>query len=79
MSYGNIKYVIEARHPDGTLDLKSAQPEMLFGEKAITGITEDEMAKVIFHHCPNANLHGGNISIWPRALHANWVARHKYW
>jgi hypothetical protein len=71
--------VIEARNADGTLDLKCAQPEMMFGDKAITGITCDDMAKVIFHHCPNASLHGTNIPIWPKALHEKWIARVKYW
>lgn len=73
------KYVIESRDEHGVLKLDGPQPESFFGKKAISGITEDEMAKVIFHYQPNAVLSGMNIPEWPTQLNPAFRARRKTW
>lgn len=72
-------YVIEARDPDGTLDLRGKQPEEVFGLAAIKGITEDAMAKKIFAKFPDAVLRGDTISAWPSLFDSRWRARRKTW
>jgi hypothetical protein len=72
-------YVIEARNNDGTLKFDCPQPESYFGNRAITGITEDEIAKAIFRTAPDATMSGMNISAWPRNIDQNWTARIKTW
>ena len=72
-------YVIEARTPAGTLDLTHPQPEHYFGMKAIKGVTADEIAGVIFRHCEQASLNGGEIASWPSHIDPRFVARIKYW
>lgn len=79
MRHGDERYVIEARQPDGTLDLTCAQPETVFGEPAILGISADDMAQVIFRRKPDINLDGRWIAIWPQVLHDRWRARLKTW
>lgn len=73
------RWIIEARTADGQLDLTAPQPEQVFGLAAIQGITEDDMAQVIFRRCPEASLQGDQISAWPRLLDPRWVARRKTW
>lgn len=72
-------YVIDCRTPDGALDFADAQPESVFGNKAIQGITEDEMAKAIFARVADATLDGGSIARWPAKIDPRWIAHHKYW
>lgn len=72
-------YIIERRHADGTLDLSQPQPESVFGLGAIQGMTDDQMARVIFRHHPDAALTGGTIPEWPRVFDSAWVARRKTW
>lgn len=78
MSARNL-WIIEARDPYGNLDFKCPAPFTKFGISGIQGITEDEMAKVIFRHKPDAVLDGRSISQWPALLHPNWIARRKTW
>jgi hypothetical protein len=72
-------YVIEARHTDGRLDLSGAQPESVFGTHAITGITEDAMAKTVYRLRPDAVLMGSDIPRWPSHIDSRWSARRKTW
>jgi hypothetical protein len=74
-------WIIEARI-DGRLDLTAPQPEALFGTKAITGLTSDDMAKVIFRNLPDlpdASLQGDSIVRWPTLLDSRFIARPKTW
>lgn len=75
----NDLYVIEARKPDGSLDLEGRQPWAAFGDKAFTGISEDAMAKIVYRYCPNATLTGMDIMAWPSNIDPRWKARRKYW
>lgn len=73
-------WIIEARNPDGTLDLRTLQAHHIFGMGAIDGITEDAMAKTIYRYDPLAPpLDGRDIEHWPTRLHPGWVARRKTW
>lgn len=72
-------YVIEARNPDGSLDFASPQPEQIFGGAAVTGITVDRMAKVIYARKPDAVLTGDSVCKWPALLDSRFTARVKYW
>lgn len=72
-------YVIEARKPDGVLDLSGLQPETVFGMAAIHGISEDAMADAIFRKCPEACLRGDSISSWPSMVDPRFRARRKTW
>lgn len=72
-------YVIEARNPDGGLSFSDPQPESIFGNGAIYGITDDTMAKTIFRHQPDAVLTGDSVSTWPALLDSRFVARRKTW
>lgn len=75
----NELYVIEARDPDGKLDLRGPQPESVFGNAAITGITEEAMARTVFRHKPEACLRGDDLDRWPSLIDPRWIARRKYW
>ena len=72
-------YVIEARRPDGALDLAAPQPESVFGLAAIHGIDHWTMAQAIYRRLPDVTLSGGDIACWPRLLDPRWVARVKTW
>lgn len=72
-------YIIEARTPDGALDFTDPQPESVFGDKAITGITDWDMAQAIYRQSPDAVLQGDQIALWPRWLDPRWTARPKTW
>lgn len=79
------RYIIEARHPDGSLDLTAPQPEEFWGIKAITGISQDEMARVIYRLHPEVDtsrsilLDGAQICLWPRVIDIRFTARRKTW
>lgn len=73
------QYIIEARNPDGSLDLKCEQPETVFGRKSISGMTLNEIAKTIFRFKPDAVLDGGSIPLWATAINPKWVIREKTW
>jgi hypothetical protein len=76
----NEKYIIECRKDDGTLDFSGVQPEQVFGHGAIGGMTDDEMAKVVFRKCPDLKdgaMHGRNIALWPSFVDSRFVARRK--
>lgn len=76
----NDLWIIEAREPDGDLDFRTLQPNHIFGLDAITGITEDAMARVIYRCDPLAPpLDGRDINHWPTRLHPKWIARRKTW
>lgn len=72
-------YIIEARNADGSLELTGPQPETVFGLQAITGISEDAMAKAVFARSKDAVLQGSNIRLWPSFIHPTWKAREKTW
>lgn len=72
-------YVIEARTPDGQLDLASPQPHEVFGQYAITGIDLWRMSQVIYRHVPDAVLTGDRIAVWPAVIDPRWIARRKTW
>lgn len=78
-------YVIESRDSEGRLLFRDTDgkrlpmPEEVFGNAAITGITEDAMAKAIFAKAPEAILDGRFVAQWPTILNPNWKARVKTW
>lgn len=72
-------YVIECRDHLGALDLTAPQPETVFGMKAITGITTDEMAKAVWRHNDDAVMDGRFISRWPAFVDPRFSARRKTW
>lgn len=72
-------YVIEKRDKDGNLDFSKPQPEDFFGVAAITGITDDRMARVIFSKDKDAILDGRHILLWPEKLCPGFYARRMYW
>lgn len=73
------RWIVERRDEAGKLVFDSPQPEDRFGDAARNGMTEDQMAKVIFRHKPNAVLTGDSIPTWPRVIHPQFVARRKTW
>jgi len=75
----NDLYIIECRDFRGSLDFSRPQPEEVFGMAAITGITEDGMAKTIFRRQPEATLQGDRITQWPKLFDSRWTARRKTW
>lgn len=74
-----MKWIIECRTLNGSLDFSGRQPESVFGLAAITGIDEDAMAKAVWRHAPEAVLEGGNLPIWPAFVDPRWIARRKTW
>ena len=75
----NARYVIECRDSTGALDFTGLQPETAFGVEAITGITEDQMARRIWSHGLNPVLTGDAIIRWPSFVDPRWSARRKTW
>ena len=73
------KYVIEKRHPSGNLDFSDPQAHDVFGMSAIKGITEDEIAKVVFKRLPDATLDGMGLLGWAAKVDPKFVTRVKYW
>lgn len=73
------RYVIERRSASGDLILDGVQPEALFGIRAITGISEDEMARVILKALPDAILEGTTIATWPALINSEYIARKRVW
>lgn len=72
-------YIIERRYADGRLDLSHVQPEDIFGDGAIHGMTSDAIAKIVHRHYPDAVLRGDNIAAWPSSIHPQFRARVKTW
>lgn len=72
------KWIIEAR-VDGRIVHESPQPEDVFGPAAFRGITEDQIAKVVFRLRPEAVLDGREIHLWPSNIDKRFVARRKTW
>lgn len=72
-------YVIECRDNTGKLDFTEPQPDQVFGMGAITGISENEMASVIFRKLPDAVLTGECVSLWPSLFDPRFTARRKTW
>lgn len=73
------RYVIEKRHANGSLCFAGPQPEDFFGERAITGITLDQIAREVFRRHPEAVLTGENIPDWARSIDARFAVREKTW
>lgn len=76
-------WIIEKR-VDGQLDFSAPQPEQVFGPGAITGLTDDQIAKTVYRHCdangrPDVILDGRNIPHWPALVDGNFWARRKTW
>jgi hypothetical protein len=72
-------YVIECRDESGRLDFTGPQPENVFGDGAIRGISDDRMAKAIYHCLPDAVMSGESVELWPTLLDPRWTARKKTW
>jgi hypothetical protein len=72
-------WIIECRDSDGRLDFTGRQPEFVFGLDACRGMTDDQIAKVIYQYHPTAQLSGDTIPTWPRILDIRWTARRKTW
>lgn len=75
----NDLWVIECRTPDGKLDFAAPQPESVFGNKAITGISQSVMSRVIYARDARVTLDGRCIAQWPAILDPRWRARRKTW
>ena len=75
-----VSYVIEARNPDGSLDLKGTQPEEHFGLGAITGLDPDRIARLVYSYVPDATMNGmEGPTVWVKLVNPRYVARVKYW
>lgn len=72
-------WIVEAREPDGTLDLRTSQPDAVFGTECYAGITEERMANAVFAYSPLSKLEGSDIAHWPTILHPKWIARRRTW
>lgn len=74
-------YVIEARNEDGSLnfDRDKLRVDEVFGRKAITGITEDRIAEVVWRHEPDAVLDGRSLLRWATKVDPRFQTRKKYW
>lgn len=75
-------FVIEARDKNGQLlPYTYPQPsdDKAFGIKAITGISIDQMAKVIYRLRPGVVLSGMEILGWVRKIDSQWSVRRKTW
>ena len=70
------RWIIDARI-DGRLDLTAPQPQKFFGMAAITGITEDEMAKTVWRHTPDAVLDDRDIARWAARIDPRFIARER--
>jgi hypothetical protein len=77
----NHIYVIEARRPDGSLDLSGRQPESVFGNGAITGMDDWQISRVILREVPEQfdKCRGDNVAEWPSFIDQRWYARRKTW
>lgn len=74
------RYVIECRDPAGNLDFTGPQPESVFGLAAIQGISEAQMAEVVYSRLPDwVVLRGEHVAKWPSLVDSRWIARRKYW
>lgn len=73
-------YIIEKRDENGALLLNAPQPEDFFGMKAIAGITENEIAQIVFQRAgPDVVLDGRTMLRWPAKLNPQFIAREKTW
>lgn len=72
-------YIIERRTQMGRLDFKGPQPERVFGRGAITGLTEDQIAKTVYRLAPDAVLTGQNIPLWAAFVDPAFIVRAKTW
>lgn len=79
MRTGTERWIIEARKPDGSLDLSGRQPHEVFGKGAIHGMTDHAIAQVIYKHNEAAVLRGDQIAQWPALIDPRWCAREKTW
>ncbi len=82
MPHAHTKYIIEARTPDGKLDLTGEQPEEVFGMRAIHGITIHEIADVVQRRCPELPLSllaGDEILTWAAHIDSRFKTRIKTW
>ena len=72
MKTGHEVYVVEARNPDGTLNLKGEQPPFITA-------TEDELFDLYFKHNPDgaSSVSLETIAKWYRSK--GWVYRVKTW
>lgn len=72
-------WIIEARNDDGSLDLNCEQPTTVFGKRAITGMSDWEMSRVIYARDNKVVLCGDSIAKWPSSINPKWKARVKTW
>lgn len=82
-------WIIERRDAQGKLSFDLPQPSHYFGACAVTGMTEDFMARVIFAAMGDVvlvgdkhvriTLSGPDIEKWPSLIHPEFVARKKTW
>lgn len=72
-------YVIEKRNQDGSLDFSSPQPEDYFGIKAIIGITENEIADVVFAHNHDIPYLVPPVENWAKIINPAFKTRRKTW
>jgi hypothetical protein len=72
-------WIVEKRTADGALDFSDPQPERFFGMAAITGISEDGMAKTVHRLNADVVLDGRFIAQWPTVINPSFKARRKTW
>lgn len=71
-------WIIEKRHADGALDFSRPQPEDYFGERAITGMTEDQLAQAVWKYT-DATLDGMELGRWSSNVDPAFRERRKTW
>lgn len=75
MAYRNLRttrYVVEARHPDGSLNVKEFPPF------AASGVGEDEIFQYFFRHHPDRNGAGWD-EVRGYFAAKGWQIREKTW
>ena len=67
------KYILEARDDLGALKFDCEQPP-------VRDFTEDDLAKLVWQHTPDAKLHGTEILSWvSNNVNKHWKTRVKTW
>jgi hypothetical protein len=74
-----LRWIVECRNPDGTMDLEGRQPHSVFGVLAMTGMKIETLKKIILEKHPCAVLRAETITAWPSIFDSRWRAKLKTW
>jgi hypothetical protein len=74
-----LRWIVECRKPDGTMDLEGQQPHSVFGVSAMTGMKIETLKKTIYARFPDAVLRPETITAWPSIFDSRWRAKLKTW